>query len=61
MEINVQRYPNNDLSIFLRLNPCELEDLTTILRECHTGMFVVPSTSQMKLLTELVNGLKERG
>jgi len=45
----------------LRLNPYEIEDLTRILRECHTGQFIVPSQSQMKLLSELVNGLKERG
>jgi hypothetical protein len=61
MNINVKRFPNNDLSVFLRLNPYEIEDLTAILRECHTGQFIVPSQSQMKLLSELVNGLKERG
>ena len=61
MEISIKRFPNNDLSVFLRLNPYEIEDLTTILWECHTGQFIVPSQSQMKLLSELVNGLKERG
>lgn len=61
MEISIKRFPNNDLSLFLRLNPYEIEDLTTILRECHTGQFIVPSQSQMKLLSELVSGMKEGG